>query len=191
MLHICSVYRSSLKSSPLHNQPSQLFGVLHVTLQVNDCTSSSFPVTLWPSMKVKIIQIESYCRVKLCLAPHKIWEISSDTGQCYRYISWNNINRDLFLDHDSCEINLSQASNIEIVQACCILSKSTEKFLRKWACKFLISHSAVTLDKGQKSFICVFMCGVKWFLPSCQVWKKSVCECLNASPCYSFQDAAT
>ena len=36
------------QSSPLHSQSSWIFKLLHATLQQNDCTSSSFPVTLWP-----------------------------------------------------------------------------------------------------------------------------------------------
>ena len=41
-------YRTSLKLSLLNNEPSQTCGMLHATLQQNCCTSSSFPVTLWP-----------------------------------------------------------------------------------------------------------------------------------------------
>ena len=46
MSYIPHTYRTSLKSSPLHNQQSQTFGLLYATLQLNDCTNSNFPVTL-------------------------------------------------------------------------------------------------------------------------------------------------
>ena len=44
-------HRSSLKSSPFHDQPLWMFGLLHGALQQDDCTSSSFLVTLWPWVK--------------------------------------------------------------------------------------------------------------------------------------------
>ena len=39
-------FGTSLKPSLLHNQPPCTFGLLRTTLQQNDCTGSSFPVTL-------------------------------------------------------------------------------------------------------------------------------------------------
>ena len=39
-------YRTSSQSSPLHNQPSRTFELLHATLEQNDCTHSWFPLTL-------------------------------------------------------------------------------------------------------------------------------------------------
>ena len=38
------------------NPPSRTLGLVHATLQQNDCKSSSFPVTLWPWLKFKVIQ---------------------------------------------------------------------------------------------------------------------------------------
>ena len=46
-------YKAVSQSSPLNNQTSELF---HAALQHNDCTSSSFPVTLWPWVNIKVIQ---------------------------------------------------------------------------------------------------------------------------------------
>ena len=40
--HIRHTYRISSQSSPLYTQPVWMFGLLHATLQRNDCTSSSF-----------------------------------------------------------------------------------------------------------------------------------------------------
>ena len=53
MIHIRHTYRTSSQSSPLHNQPSWAFALLHTTLQQNDCTSSQFPITLWPSVNIQ------------------------------------------------------------------------------------------------------------------------------------------
>ena len=39
-------YNTSSQSSPLLDQPSQTFQLLHVTLQQNNCTISGIPVTL-------------------------------------------------------------------------------------------------------------------------------------------------
>ena len=44
-IHIRHTYRISLKSSPLHHQLSRTFGLLRATLQQNNCTRSSFPIT--------------------------------------------------------------------------------------------------------------------------------------------------
>ena len=44
-IHIRRTFWTSSQSSPLHNQPSRTFDLLHATLQQNDCTSSSRPVT--------------------------------------------------------------------------------------------------------------------------------------------------
>ena len=55
-LHTCHIQGTCLQASPLHNQPLQhTFGLLHACLQQNDCTSSNFPVSLWP-WEVKVIQ---------------------------------------------------------------------------------------------------------------------------------------
>ena len=56
MIHICHTYRTSSQSSPLHNQPLQIFELLYATLQQHDCTSSSFPITLLPWENIKVIQ---------------------------------------------------------------------------------------------------------------------------------------
>ena len=48
---------SWLLSSPLHTQTLQKFGLSHAILQQNDYTSSSFLITLFTSVKFKIIQI--------------------------------------------------------------------------------------------------------------------------------------
>ena len=56
MIHICYTYRTSSQSSPLHNEPSWTFDLLHATLQQNDCTNSSLPITLWPCVDIEIIQ---------------------------------------------------------------------------------------------------------------------------------------
>ena len=42
-IHICHTYRTYSQSSPLHNQPSWTFELLHAALQQNDCKSSTFP----------------------------------------------------------------------------------------------------------------------------------------------------
>ena len=52
-------YRTSSQSSFLYNQPSWTFVLLHPTLQQNDCTSSTFPVTLWTQRSFKL---DSNCR---------------------------------------------------------------------------------------------------------------------------------
>ena len=39
-----------------HNQPSWTFELLHATLQQNDCTNYSFPVTLWSWINIMVIQ---------------------------------------------------------------------------------------------------------------------------------------
>ena len=53
----CSPYLPiSLNLSLLHTQPLQMFGLLYATLQQNDCTRYCFLVTLWPWVKVMIIQ---------------------------------------------------------------------------------------------------------------------------------------
>ena len=39
-----------------HNQPSWTYELLQPTLQQNDCSSSSFPMILWPWVKTKVIQ---------------------------------------------------------------------------------------------------------------------------------------
>ena len=49
-------YRTSSQSSPLHNQPSWTFKLLHATFQQNDSTNYSFSMTLWPWVNIKIIQ---------------------------------------------------------------------------------------------------------------------------------------
>ena len=41
-------YMVSLQLSSLQNQPLQIYGLLHITLQQNDCTSSSFLIILRP-----------------------------------------------------------------------------------------------------------------------------------------------
>ena len=46
MIYIRHTYRTSSQSSPLHNQPSSKFELFHATLQQNDFTSSTFPLTL-------------------------------------------------------------------------------------------------------------------------------------------------
>ena len=48
-------YRTPSQTSPSHNQSSQTFELLHATSQQNDCTSSSFPVNLWPWVNIKTI----------------------------------------------------------------------------------------------------------------------------------------
>ena len=61
MIHIPNTYRSSLNSVPFHDQQWQMFGLLRGTLQQNDCTSSTFFVTLIPCdlwVKVKVINLE-------------------------------------------------------------------------------------------------------------------------------------
>ena len=42
--------------SVIADQRSWTFELLYATLQQNDCTSSRFPVTLWPWMNIKVIQ---------------------------------------------------------------------------------------------------------------------------------------
>ena len=44
---------------------------------------------------------------------------------------------------------ISMRFNKQVVTTYCILSKSTEKFLRKWTPKFLTSHYIATLNEGQ------------------------------------------
>ena len=57
MIHIRHTYRTFSQSSSLHNQSSLwTFELLHTTLQQKDCTSASFPVTLWPYVNNKVIQ---------------------------------------------------------------------------------------------------------------------------------------
>ena len=56
MIHIRHTYRTSPQSSPWHNQLSPISELLHATLQQNDCTSSSFPINLWPWVNIKVIQ---------------------------------------------------------------------------------------------------------------------------------------
>ena len=48
-------FRISLQPSPVCNQPLNMFGLIHATLQQNDCTSCTFLVTLKHWVKVKII----------------------------------------------------------------------------------------------------------------------------------------
>ena len=48
--------QTSLHSSPLHNKSLQKFGLLHATLLHTGCIHSSFLVTLWRWVKVKVIQ---------------------------------------------------------------------------------------------------------------------------------------
>ena len=55
-LDIHHSYRTTSKSSSLHNQLSQTSELLHATLQDNDCTSSYFPTTLWAVVNIKVIQ---------------------------------------------------------------------------------------------------------------------------------------
>ena len=52
---IFAILTQILQSSPLHHQPSRRFELLHTTLQLNNYTSSSFPVTLWPWVNIKVI----------------------------------------------------------------------------------------------------------------------------------------
>ena len=59
MIHIHQTYGTCLKSSRLHNQLLQTFGILLVTLQQNDCKSFTFSIMLWPRLKVKVIQTET------------------------------------------------------------------------------------------------------------------------------------
>ena len=44
--YIRHIYRTSLQSLPLRNQPSRISEILHANLQQNDCVSPTFPVTL-------------------------------------------------------------------------------------------------------------------------------------------------
>ena len=46
IIHIHHTHKTSLQSSPLHNQPSQTSELLHVILQQNNFTGSSLRVTL-------------------------------------------------------------------------------------------------------------------------------------------------
>ena len=54
--HIYQNYSVSLQSPSLHDQPLQMFRLLHATLQHNDYVSFSFLTTLWPCLKVKLIK---------------------------------------------------------------------------------------------------------------------------------------
>ena len=56
MIHIRHMCRISLQSSPLHYQPLQKLGLLHSTLQQNNCTRSSFFITVWPWERDRVIQ---------------------------------------------------------------------------------------------------------------------------------------
>ena len=71
-------HASDLKFSPL--QPSWTFQLLHATLQQNDCTSSNFPMTRWPLLKIKVVHLESHCRVWCCVIP-TLKQISSQVPQ--------------------------------------------------------------------------------------------------------------
>ena len=42
-IHNCITYRTFMMPSPFHCQQSQRFGLLHATLQENNCTGSNFP----------------------------------------------------------------------------------------------------------------------------------------------------
>ena len=46
----------SSESSPMHYQPSSTFELHQATFQQNNCTSSSFPVTLWPWVNIKAVR---------------------------------------------------------------------------------------------------------------------------------------
>ena len=148
-----TILRTSLKSSPFHNQPSWTFGLLHATLQQNDCASSSFPVTLWPWGKVKAIKLESHCRISLCLASYQVWNKSvHKLSWCrLRYILQNYVSRlfssFIYLLH---KMNSTWASTKpQAVEAFYILSTLNVKFARKWAEKFHISQTSVTMNEGQ------------------------------------------
>ena len=61
-IYVRHTYRTP-ESSPLLNQPSRTFELLHAILQQNNCTSSSFTLTLWLWVSIKVIQTGSNCRV--------------------------------------------------------------------------------------------------------------------------------
>ena len=65
MIHIHHTYRTSSQSSPLHKQLSQTSELLHATLQQNNCTISSFLLTLWPWVNIKVIQTGINTRVDM------------------------------------------------------------------------------------------------------------------------------
>ena len=56
MIFIYLIYRIFFASSFLRNQPSQMFWLPCAILEPNDCIIPVFPITLWPWVKVKIIQ---------------------------------------------------------------------------------------------------------------------------------------
>ena len=152
--------------------PLQMLGILHDTLQQNDCTSSSFPVILWPWVKIKVIQTEElYCKVKMCLASHLSWNKSvhtcPDAGQSQRHILYNHIQSSLrWIVFLQSKFSMS-FKNVQVVAPHYIWSKSIEKYARKWVHKFLISHTAVTLqDKGIQTLIKVYSSVVSITIPS-------------------------
>ena len=70
-IHIHHTYRTSSQASSLHNQPSRTFELLHATFQQRNSTSSSFPVTLWPWVNIRVIQtrIKLYTLVAFSIIP--------------------------------------------------------------------------------------------------------------------------
>ena len=54
-------------------QPSWTFELLHATLQLNECTSSCLPITLWPWINIKVIKTGIEL---LYLAPCHVWNKS-------------------------------------------------------------------------------------------------------------------
>ena len=62
-------------------------------------------------------------------------------------------------------------------------SKSTEKYVRKWALKFLLSSVTVALNECQGHFNWCQNTTVWWSLSSQQVWKKLNTKCRIARQC--------
>ena len=52
-----TIHSTCLKLSLLHDELVWAFELLHASVQLNDGTSSSFPVNMWPRLKVMFIQI--------------------------------------------------------------------------------------------------------------------------------------
>ena len=89
MIYIRHTYRTSSQSSSLHNQPSWTSELLHSTLQQNTCTSLTFPVTLWPWVNIKIIQIG--IKLLSLIVFSTIPSLKQTTSQVSWYITTLNI----------------------------------------------------------------------------------------------------
>ena len=65
------------------NRSSWTFELLHTILQHNDCTSSSFPVTMWPWVNIRVI--ETAARLQWSVVPSAIPSLKPIGSQ----ISWH------------------------------------------------------------------------------------------------------